>query len=62
MASAQGAHQLVVLLFVSAWHPPCKQMRVVCDQLASQFTQVQFAEVRGEEAHEDTDDAAAAAG
>lgn len=43
-----GSQSLVVLLFTSPWHPPCKQMRTVCDQLALQFPASKFAEVDAE--------------
>ena len=53
--SAQQSQSLLVLLFTSGWHPPCKQMRAVCDQLAIQFPQVQFAEVSVEEENSESE-------
>lgn len=52
-SSASG--RALVLLFTSAWHPPCKQMRVVCDALAKQTPTVIFGEVDAEEVSDVTE-------
>ncbi len=45
LLQSSPAGSLVVLLFTAAWHPPCKQMSTVFEQLAKQFTHATFAEV-----------------
>lgn len=37
VGASTSSGRALVLLFTAEWHPPCKQMRLVCDALANQL-------------------------